>query len=476
MTIMLSIGTLLYFVSRNEKPRKVFITAIFCAIFGQEALLALTYSRGGYIALLAALPLMWIFCRRKRLLIFNLVFLSILLITANGIDRVQSVVATSDGSIKHRLLLWEGGLAIIWNNPITGVGPASVGKLYTAWHQPLWLKEAYKTLINDYLTIAAGYGIFVLLAYLALVLTGIWMGFRLWRGTKNPLLLSILGAIIAYLTAAIFTTFYCHWKVYWLFCLLLLILFAIIAHAIHRRQLKISFRDFLIPCGCAASICVAILLAGFVHERGVPYGFKTATYKVGKTQFELSKAFPKTSPKALALVLYSSESEASSDVEAMRLLGRPLLAKGYAVVSAGVDSGMEGLASAEYALNVAAEEAQRSACQLFVVGQGDGGKHAMLVASKPLCPPLKAVVSIGSPASWPFDELSPEAQIKCLKAPLLLIHCRQDMNYPSSESESLKKKCDELKLASELIIIDGDTTKKDETIELLDGFVSKLSR
>lgn len=117
MSIMVSIGILLFFVSRDEKPHKVFIAAMFCAIFGQEALLALTYSRGGYIALLAALPLMWLFCRRKRLLVFNLVFLAILFIMANGVDRVQSVMATGDGSIKHRLLLWQGGLSIIWNNP-----------------------------------------------------------------------------------------------------------------------------------------------------------------------------------------------------------------------------------------------------------------------------------------------------------------------------------------------------------------------
>ena len=473
MTIMLSVGILLFFVSKDNKPHKVFWALMFCVIFGQEALLALTYSRGGYIALLAALPLMWLFCRRKRLLVFNLVFLSILLVTANGIDRVQSVVATGDGSIKHRLLLWEGGLSIIWNNPVAGVGPASVGKIYTAWYQPLWLNEAYKTLVNDYLTIAAAYGIFALLAYLALVLAGLWMGFRLWRDTKNPILLSVLGAIIAYLTAAIFTTFYCQWKVYWLFCLLFFVLAATIAHAIRRCQLKISFRDFLIPCGCAVSMCAVMLLVGFIHERGVPYNFKTSVCKVGKTQLDLTKAFPKTSVNALVLVLYSSET--SSDVEAMRLLGRPLLDKGYAVVSAGVDSGMEGLACAEYALKVASEEAKRNGSQLLVVGQGDGGKHAMLVASKPSCPPLKAVVAIGSPASWPFDELSPEAQIKGLKAPLLLIHDRQDKNFPQSESESLKRKCDELKIPSELVIIEGSIVKKGETIDLIDGFASKKS-
>jgi O-antigen ligase len=207
MTIMLSIGVLLHFACRDEKPHWVFVTVMFCAVFGQEALLALTYSRGGYLALLASLPLMWLFCRRKRLLIFNLVFLALLLVTANGIDRIQSVMAVDDGSIKHRLLLWEGGLSIIWNNPIAGVGADSIGKTYTAWHQTLWLNEAYKTLVNDYLTIGAAYGIIALFAYLTVILTGLWLGFKRWKDTKNPLLLSVLGGIIAYLLAAVFTRF-----------------------------------------------------------------------------------------------------------------------------------------------------------------------------------------------------------------------------------------------------------------------------
>ena len=474
MTIMLSIGLLLFFVSRDEKPHRIFIVSMFCAIFGQEALLALTYSRGGYIALLATLPLLWLFCRRKRLLVFNLVFLAILLIMANGVDRVQSVMATGDGSIKHRLLLWEGGLSIIWNNPIAGVGSDSVGKLYTAWYQPLWLNEAYKTLVNDYLTIGAAYGIFALFAYLATILTGLWLGFKRWKDTKNPLLLSMLGSIIAYMLAAVFTTFYCHLTVYWLFALLLVVLAVVLIRAVRKWQFKIASKDILIPCGIAASISIALLVAGCLLTQKTPYSFSASKFNVGKLPIEIFEAFPKTQPKALVVFLFSSET--SSDTEAARIFARPLLDKGYAVLLAGVDSGMNGLLCAEFTLNTAAVMAKEKKCELFLIGQGDGGKHAMLVASKDDSLPLKSVVAIGAPASWPFDELSPEAQIKGLKAPLLLIHDIQDKNIPSSESESLKKKCDELKIPAELALVDSSSDKKGKVIELVDSFIEPLAK
>ena len=474
MTIMISIGLFLFFIDKKRRSAQILSWLFLAGAVLQGLGLALTYSRGGYIALTTTLLFVWFFSRKKRIFIFLLSFFVILLFTENGLDRVQSIAATEDGSIKHRLLLWEGGMNMIWNNLFSGVGADSVGRLYTAWYQPLWLNEAYRTLISDYLTIAAAYGIFALLGYLALVLTVLGLGLKLWRTTKSPLLISLLGALTAYLISALFTTFYCHWKVYWLFCFLFLIVTAIIARTIHYRQLKISLKDFLFPVACAFFLCLLLLLCGFWCERSVPYNFSVISCQFNGKSFELSKAYPRATSRAVILYLYSSDTDVYE--KAVRRIVRPLLSRNYTVFTVGVDSGMEGLARAEYALKIAAEEASKNEYKLIIIGQGDGGKHAIVAASKANSLPVNAVVALGSPASWPFEQISPEAHLKGLKAPLRLIHGRNDEIYPYTDSVTLKKLCDKYEIPATLEIIDGTGAdldeKKDVIIELLDKLLA----
>ena len=471
MTIILCIGGFLFFVEK----KKFLAWGLFGAAILQEVLLAMTYSRGGYIALIAGILFVWGLSRNKWTLSFLVSFLVIILLTANGIDRVKSIGITEDGSISNRFLLWEGGLALIWNNMFSGVGADSVGKLYTAWYQPLSLSEAYATLINDYLTIAAAYGIFAIFAYLALILSGLWFGFRLWKTTRNPLLLSLLGAMIAYLANACFTTFYCHWKVYWLFCLLFIANTVFIGVACYLKKFRIAAKDILVPSCTALGICFAMLLGGFIVDRQIPYSIDRTICQIDGKAIDLSKAYPRTTTKAIVVYLYSSDTD--SYEKAVRRIARPLLAKGYAVFPVGVSSGLDGLQVAKSVLQDASRESAKNKCKLFLMGQGDGAKHAIVAASSLNSTDLNAVVALGSPASWPFDEISPNLHVKDIKIPLLLVHDKNDELYPYTDSIALKNLCDKYGVPASLEIVEGIGSllneKKVSVIDRVDTFLSE---
>jgi len=278
----------------------------------------------------------------------------------------------------------------------------------------------------------------------------------------------------AYLAGAFFTTFYCHWKVYWLFCLLFAGTSILVSGAFYLQKFKISRKDILIPLCSAGSICLLFMLVGFFVELQTPYSIEWTTCRINGKTIEISKAYPKVASKAVIVYLYSSDTDTYE--KAIRRITRPLLAKGYTVFPIGVSSGMDGLALAEYTIKEASIEAGKNKCRLLLIGQGDGGKHALVAASKLNSTTLDAVAALGSPASWPFEEISPDMHIKDIKASLLLVHGKNDELYPYTDSIALKKLCDKYGVPASLEIVDDAGAvldeKKASVIERLDTFFS----
>ncbi len=415
----------------------------FCAIAFQMLLLALTYSRGGYVAIFATLCFMW-YLNKSKLFPVCLVMLSAMIIfISNGIERVGSITKTSDGSILHRFLLWEGGTGIITNNFISGVHPESPGKQYTAWYQPLWLDERYALLINDYLTIAAFYGIFALFGYLSIILFLTWSGIKIHNQTKKLFLSCLIGAVVAYSISALFSSFYYDWNIYWLFCSLLTLLLTVILFNVISKKIKITKFDIAIPLTLAASICIVILILGFITNANLPYTFKKIYLQDKK--IEINKAYPKNMDiKANIIYLFNPKNRTLK--EEIRFTVRPLLLQGFAVTAAGVDSGLDGLNAAKQLINYSFANLDNDK-PVFILGHGDGAKHGLIVAANTRIPKLNGLVALGMPASWPWDEISPIAHVAKLKVPLLLIHGENDKTYSINESYLLKKFCDKNKLS-----------------------------
>ena len=93
-------------------------------------------------------------------------FICNIFLQTNGYKRLVSTInISSDDSIHNRLLLWKGGCGIITNAP-WGIHDFTPGEYYTAFYQPLWLQEEYRTLINDFLNIPIQIGLFLFFLYL----------------------------------------------------------------------------------------------------------------------------------------------------------------------------------------------------------------------------------------------------------------------------------------------------------------------
>jgi dienelactone hydrolase len=277
----------------------------------------------------------------------------------------------------------------------------------------------------------------------------------------------------AYLFSAVFSTFYLFRDVYWLFAALLFSVAAFIARSLYSKKFRPERIHLAAPVFCSAAFCLALLSYGFILNSRIPYACNSSIYQANGKSVRVCKSIPKAVPKAAIVYLFCSdrmtlEKEASLTI-------RPLLARNYAVIAAGVDSGLEGLAQAEMLLKKIA--AENGNAPLFLMGQGDGAKHAILIASKTDAPRLSAVVALGAPANWPFEELSPDLHIHGIKAPLLLIHGRKDYSYSYTDSETLKKLCDKSNIPATLQLIpdagsyfDG---KRNYVLNAVDAFITK---
>ena len=248
-------------------------------------MLASTYSRGGYIATFFALFAACIFSRKKWSFLFPVLLIIILFLTGDGVARVQSIGNINDGSIRNRLFLWEGGTGIIANYWLSGVHELpKIGLLYTHYYQPLWLKERYLTLISDYLTIAAQYGIFVLFLILFFLLFLLQEGGRLYRKEQNPLLLYACAAVVSYMVAVFFSTCYRFGNVIWLFCVAALIIVLFIGRALFRQRICWTLWSFCTAPILAAVACATILFYGHWVNECLPY-----TWEYGITSPKVEK-------------------------------------------------------------------------------------------------------------------------------------------------------------------------------------------
>ena len=175
--------------------------------------LSLTYSRGGYLAAIAALSsLSWLLGSRRPWC-WVAVFCLLLAFPPRTASRAASSLSIADGSIHHRLLLWEGVCAIIAEQPFSGVPLREVGLRYTAWHQPLAFDDGYRTATNDWLTFAAAFGLPLAALAMALMIMAVTAEARLVRrcpdeSWRKYALAAIPAEWVAVMIAGVFNTFW----------------------------------------------------------------------------------------------------------------------------------------------------------------------------------------------------------------------------------------------------------------------------
>ena len=238
-------------------------------------LIILTYSRGSYISIIITCIFLFLIIflkKQSKIILFEankinpilvlmlsiLCFLVILLIFPSSCKRLFSIASFRDRSILHRLFLWRGGLILIAQYPLCGVGKCP-GKIYTAIYQPYEINENYNGMINDILQIATIYGLPFLFVVILLWLTPLFLGLVLFRKYNVKSSIYFSGSLLSYIICSLFTTCYNQFLLIGIYCIISSI---IIYHCIilyKKDILKIKdLRVYICVPIISSSICIMI--------------------------------------------------------------------------------------------------------------------------------------------------------------------------------------------------------------------------
>jgi len=125
--------------------------------------LALTYSRGGFLACVAGLSLLllfssWPWTKGTRVVI--LLCLAVVLgymIHIGASRRYVQGISETDNSIQNRIEIWKKAPQMMVNAP-RGWGLGQSGLAYLQWYQPTERDQSYRTLVNSHLTWLVEFG------------------------------------------------------------------------------------------------------------------------------------------------------------------------------------------------------------------------------------------------------------------------------------------------------------------------------
>ena len=130
----------------------------------------LTYTRGAYVGIVAAL-VVYAAVRRPRILLWIAPLLVVVYFAAPaGIrDRIRSTTDLSDTTNRDRIAMARAGARMVRDFPVFGLGPEMVKRYYPLYRDPDAPRWSVPHLHDNVIQIAAANGLFAAAAYLALV-------------------------------------------------------------------------------------------------------------------------------------------------------------------------------------------------------------------------------------------------------------------------------------------------------------------
>ena len=169
--------------------------------------LALTYTRSATVGALAAVALL---LALKNLRLLGLVPVLVAVMFALAPDtvttRMASVFNLQDPTIVDRLAMMRTGVAIIKSEPLTGIGPDMVPRMYVEYRDPSAVNAVNPHLHNVPLQSAAERGlpaVAIWMWFVVSLVAGLWKLFRT-GGDTRVLAAAGLAAVVAMLAAGMF--------------------------------------------------------------------------------------------------------------------------------------------------------------------------------------------------------------------------------------------------------------------------------
>lgn len=168
--------------------------------------LALTLTRGAWIGAAAGAVAIFVTRDVRLVALVPLAAGVMFLLAPEALNsRVQSIVDVNDPTNRDRIAMFQAGLAMVRDHPLTGVGPDMVGRVYTDYRVASAVQATNPHLHNVPMQIAAERGIPALAAWLVFVGATLVSLVRLLRDPRvRELAAAGLGAMVAMLVAGLF--------------------------------------------------------------------------------------------------------------------------------------------------------------------------------------------------------------------------------------------------------------------------------
>lgn len=173
--------------------------------------LGLTYVRGAWVGFVAAVAGSLVCLRRGRVVVVVALAVLTVAIAAPRVSRRIETLNLANETVRDRLAMLNGGLRMIRDHPLVGVGPGQVKHVYpSTYAPPEALRRTTSHLHNTPLQIAAERGVVGLALWLWIFVAWFRHAGLTWRGIPDSapadraLALGALLAIAAFLVSGLF--------------------------------------------------------------------------------------------------------------------------------------------------------------------------------------------------------------------------------------------------------------------------------
>ena len=147
----------------------------------------LTFTRGAYVGILAALVLYAAVRRPKAALLMAPAVVAVFLLAPSGIqERIRSIGDLSDRTNRDRIAMARAGMRMVRDYPVLGLGPEMVKRYYPLYRDPDAPRWTVPHLHNNVFQIAAASGLFAALVYVAWILLFLARAIVLVRRERDP--------------------------------------------------------------------------------------------------------------------------------------------------------------------------------------------------------------------------------------------------------------------------------------------------
>lgn len=201
LVMMMALASGMAFAPRSwrEKGLLFALTALFglCLVY--------TYSRGAWLSVAAVVGIYGWLYNRRIFWIFCLLPLGLLVAQDSILARLTSILNPTDTSSTLRIALWESTVAMIEDNPFSGIGWGAYWMVYPEYD--FFINDGHTKIFhahNMYLNIAAEIGLPGFFAFLA-VMYGHWRKARkILQETKDPWMAGLSLGLLAALGGLFF--------------------------------------------------------------------------------------------------------------------------------------------------------------------------------------------------------------------------------------------------------------------------------